>query len=498
MTLEQETPKGLLGTVIRGAGLAAGGYALAQTLNLAAYIVLARLLVPAEFGVYAAATALLGFAMLITEAGMASALVQRRDRLEEAANTAVIATVGSGVLFGLLSLASAPLLGLFFDSSQVTAVAAAMSGFILLRIASAVPDALLQRRFSFLRRLVIEPVQVLVFAIVAIVAADAGHGVWSLVMGQYAGVTVQLVLAWALARWRPNLRLASFGMWRELIAYGRHIFVATSILNVAWQADSLIVGRAFGISLLGNFRYGFRLASTPFGILLAAAAYVLFPAFARIAHERERFQRAFLRSLRWTMMIALPLSAILIPLGVPLAVILFGEIWREAGYAAAAMAGYTAGYMISSVISEALKAEGRPDRLTRMHAVTAGLTVALMLAMIPLGFRAVAAAVSVGALGGGAYAVWTASRTLGIEMRLVIAEIWAPVVAAVAMALALLPLEAAVDAEGHGTAAGVALLLAEGLAGLALFTVLLSLISPACRHELRWAAETGLRTIRRR
>ena len=492
--MEKGSSRGLMGTVVRGAGLAAGGYALAQILNLAAYVVLARLLVPEEFGVYAAATALLGFAMLITEAGMASAVVQRRDRLEEAANTAVVATVAAGVLFGLLSLATAPLLGLFFDDSQVAVVAAAMSGFILLRSASTVPDALLQRRFSFLRRLVIEPLQVIVFAVTAIVAADQGMGVWSLVIGQYAGVVVELTLAWVLARWRPNLRLASFSMWRELVAYGRHIFVATSILNVAWQADSLIVGRAFGVSLLGNFRYGFRLASTPFGALLAGAAYVLFPAFARIAHERERFHAAFLRSLRWTMMIAMPLSAILVPLGVPLAVILFGDIWREAGYAAAAMAGYTAGYMISSVISEALKAEGRPDRLTWMHSVTAGLTVGLMLLAIPLGFRAVAAAVSVAALGGGAYAIWTASRTLGIELRAIVARVQAPIAAAVVMAAALVPVEAAVDAEGHAMPESVLLLVAEGLGGMALFAALLAAFSPACRHELAWA----VRTIRRR
>ena len=119
---------------MRGAGLSGAGYVLAQVLNLAAYVVLARLLDPSEFGTFAAATALLGFTLLLTESGLTSALVQRRTGFEEAANSALIASIGGGILFGLLALATAPLLGLFFDSSEVTAIAAVMSGMVPLRI----------------------------------------------------------------------------------------------------------------------------------------------------------------------------------------------------------------------------------------------------------------------------------------------------------------------------------------------------------------------------
>ena len=487
-----------MGVVIRGAGLAAGGYALAQILNLVVYVVLARLLVPEEFGTFAAATALLGFVLLVSESGMSSAVVQRRDRLEEAASTAVVATIVAGVLLGLLSLAIAPLLGLFFDSGQVTAVAAAMSGFILLRTATSVPDALLQRRFSFVRRLVIEPTQVIVFGTTAIICAENGLGVWSLVIGQYAGVLAELVLVWLLARWRPQLRLASVAMWRELVGFGRHIFVATAILNMSQQLDSLIVGRAFGTSLLGQFRYGFRIAATPFQALLAAAAYVLFPAFARIAEARERFEPAFIRSLRWVCMLAFPAGLILIPLGEPIAVIVFGEVWREAGVAATAMCAYPAAGMVSSVVSEALKAEGRPDRLTWMHSVTSGVTLALMVAMVPVGFQAVAAALSIGAVVGAVYALRNAHRFLGFHWRSIAAEIWPPAIAAITMALAIVPVEAALDAEGHSTVTGLLTLAGEGALALLVYGAVLMAISPVDRGELAAAARGASARLRRR
>jgi len=89
---EREEPRDLTSTVVRGVSLAGTGYLLAQVLNLGFFVVLARLLKPSDFGEFAAATVLISLSMLVTESGLASALVQRRDELEAAAATAVVAT----------------------------------------------------------------------------------------------------------------------------------------------------------------------------------------------------------------------------------------------------------------------------------------------------------------------------------------------------------------------------------------------------------------------
>ena len=257
-------PSGLGRIVVKGASLAAGGYALAQGLNLLVYLALARLLNPADFGVYAAATVLLGFAMMVTESGMTSALIHRKDRMEEALSTAAVWTLAGGALLSLAALAMAPLIGLFFDSSEIATIAAAMSGIVLLQTLTSVPSAILQRDFSFMRRLIVEPTQVVVFGAIAIVAAADGLGPWALVAGQYGGVLIDLVLSWALISFRPQLRLVSVAMWRELAGYGRHVFVATMILRGGEASDAVIVGRFLGEGPLGQFRYAVRLATTPF------------------------------------------------------------------------------------------------------------------------------------------------------------------------------------------------------------------------------------------
>jgi PST family polysaccharide transporter len=462
------------------------------------YIVLARLLAPSEFGVFAAASVFVGLTILFTESGFVSAVVQRRDRFEEAANTALVATLVNGVVFALLALAVAPLLGLFFEADQVTSIAAAMSGVVLLRIASAVPDAILQRRFSFLRRLAIEPAQVLAFGTAAIIGASNGMGAWALVLGTYAGTAVDVVLSWALVRWRPAPRLASMAMWRELVGFGRHVFVATAILRAGELSDTLIVGRVLGSAALGQFRYAFRLAAAPFMLLLATASYVLFPAFARIAHDPERHQPAFLRSLRWMSILGFPAGLILIPMGVPIAVVVFGEVWRDAGEAAMAMCLYTGASMVTSVVSEALKAHGTPNRLVRMHTVTTVVTAGSMLALSPLGLTAAAAGMSIGSAAGAVFAVRTAHRTLAVPWRDITRQLAGPAFAALVMAFAVLPLELAIDAESHATAPALALLAAEAAVCTAVFLGVLRVIAPAAFAELPWAIGSLRRRLSRR
>lgn len=472
---------------MRGIGLAGSGYVLAQVLTLGFYIALARLATPAEFGVMAAASVLLGAAMLVTESGMVSALIHRRERIEEATQTAIAASALGGLVFGVLALATAPLLGLFFRNGQVTAVAAALSGTVLLKSLAMVPGAMLQRRFSFLRRVIVEPAGVTAFGVAAVIATANGMGVWGLVIGQYAYAVTEFVLSWTLAPIPIRPRFVSFRIWRELAGYGRHVLAATVILRVGDQADTGLIGRFLSASSLGQYRYAIRLASTSYSTLLAGASYVLFPAFTRIAADRDRFERGYLRSLHWLCFFAFPAGMLLLPLGEPLAVVLFGDTWRAAGQAAMAMCVYPCASILSSIASEALKADGKPERLTRMHTVTTVSTVALMLALLPLGLNGVAAGLSAGAVVGGIYALRQVRTHIGFALGPMWERIWPPAVASVVMAGVVLGAERVLDAGHHGTALDAGLIVGGTALGLVVYLGLLSFLAPNTIRELRGA-----------
>jgi O-antigen/teichoic acid export membrane protein len=478
--------RGLTGVVLRGASLAASGFLLTNLLTLGFYVALARLATPRDFGVLAAGSVLVYFSATFVESGLAAALIRRRDDVDEAANTVLVATVAAGAGLAVVALAAAPLVGHFFGSQRVTHVAAAMSGILLVRSFGIVPSTLLQKRFSFVRRVVVTPAGVIGFGTAAVVTTAHGWGVWGLVLGSYVSVAVEVVLAWAFVGWRPRLRRASFRTWRSLAAFGRHVIAADVVMSIGDKADSIVVGRVLNTAALGQYRYAWRVAVIPLAAVVNIGAYVLYPAFAAIASDDERLRSAFLRALRWLSIAGLPASLLLLPLGEPLVVLVFGEQWRPAGRAVSAMCLFAAGHTYDSVASEAWKAAGRPDLLVRMHALSVGSLVALMLALVPLGLTGMGIALSASSVVVAAYALRGAGRVLRIPMRRLLDETWPPALAATATAGILYVLDrVVVQPDQHGLALGLALLLAEAAAGAVLYLVLLAAIRPARASELR-------------
>jgi O-antigen/teichoic acid export membrane protein len=477
---------GITRVVVRGVGLAASGFVLSNVLTIVFYLVLARLVTPREFGVLAAGSVLVYLSATFVESGLAAALVRRDEDVDEAASTVFFATAAAGAGFALLALAAAPLVGRFFGSGRVGSVAAAMSGILFLRSLGIVPNTLLQMRFSFLRRVVVGPAGVLGFGIAAVTATANGWGVWGLVLGSYVSTSVELVLAWAFVRWRPRLALASVAMWRSLASFGRHVLAADTVMGAADKVDSVVIGRFLSTAALGQYRYAWRVAVLPLAAVVNVAAYVLYPAFARIAADEERFQAAFLRALRWLSIVGLPASLILLPLGKPLVVLAFGETWAPAGRALTAMCAFAAGHTYDSLASEAWKAAGRPDMLPRMHLLNAVSLVVFMLAFLPLGLTGMGAALSLSSLVVAVYALQGAGRVLRIGARRLADEVWPAALAAAVMSGALFALEHGVTrADTRGVAGGLALLAGEAVLGVVVFLAVLLTVRPERRTELR-------------
>jgi PST family polysaccharide transporter len=491
--------RGLTGTVFRGTGLAGAGWAVGQVLNLGFYIALARLLTPEDFGQVAAGAIVVGVGELVANSGMVAALIQRRDRVEEAANTALIATLLGGLGLTLVALALAPLVGLFFDSGEITEIAAASSVWILLRCATNVPDAIMQRRFSFLRRVVVEPLGIVVFGTTAVVLAADGFGPWALVIAGTAQRVVMAVAAWLLARWRARPRLASFAMWKELIAFGRHVLAANLVGRASYEANTAVLGRFVGIDALGQFRYAARVAQKPRGLMVNAGSYVLFPAFSRISHDPERLERAYRRALRWIAAAAVPLGFVMLPLGEPLAVALFGEQWRDAGYAAMAMFAYVGARSIASVAGEAMKAAGEPRMLPRINLLSAVLSIAAIFALLPFGLVGVAAAVSVSSIGTVIYALRLAGGVTGLGLRRLRSELWPPLAASIVMAAVMLPVEhLLLDAAGRDTFAAVLMVGVELLLAAGIYLGVLAAIAPSSARAALELLRGALRRLRGR
>src|SRR5690606_32898415 len=131
-------------------------------------------------------------------------------------------------------------------------ITAVLSGGLLVRSLGLVTDARLQRRLPVkYRRAVGDPRAAPMGGVPATLLALAGAGVWALVAQWYASAATMVVGSWILARYRPHFRLATFGMWRELTHYGRHILGAHAIQLAFTYLDVLTIGRNLSNAAVG-------------------------------------------------------------------------------------------------------------------------------------------------------------------------------------------------------------------------------------------------------
>jgi PST family polysaccharide transporter len=471
--------------VLRGTGLTAAGYLATQGATLGAYVILARLASPSTFGTFAAAAIIVTSGTFLAESGMTSALVQRRGEIDGAAASATVSTAVGGVLLTVLSLALAPVVGVFFHSREIGEVAAALSGVFFFHSLAVVPSALLQRRFSLRPVLFVEPSAAIALGLTSGIALAAGLGVWGLAIGAYASTVVRTTLMWLLAAWRPRLSQASFALWRELAGFARHVVASEAVSHSSSIVTSALIGRVLGPASLGQFRYGWRMATAGVG-MTSAGAYILLPTFSYVATEPERLRRAYIRSLRVSSLFLFPLSLFLVALGEPLAVILFGPPWAEAGQVLMALSGLVLVAGIGSITSEMLKAGGRPDLLLRAHVIEAVLAIVLVVALVSVGPVAAALGITIGTAIATLYALVRGAGITGASMRSVIDPMVAPAVAATAAGVAVFLLDRLVlDAGGRGPLVGLALLGVEGVLGALLYLGAVTALSRPAASELR-------------
>jgi O-antigen/teichoic acid export membrane protein len=492
---DPDAERGLRRRVVRGGTLAALGFVVSQAVSLASFIVLVRLAPPATFGAYAGASLLVGASLLFTEAGMQAAVIQRSDGVREAASTAFVANVVGGFILAAVAAAFAPVIGLFFHSSEIARAAAVMAGTIPINAAAIVPGALLQRRVSF-RFVFVQPLAALRYGAAAIAALAGGLGLWGLVLATYASACTQTLVVWLLARWRPSFSLVSWQMWRSLSSYGRPVLLSSLLREVGFSGSIAVVGRAFGTSDLGRFRSAQRFVLQANSAIVFGSAYVLLPAFARIWQDEPRFQNSILRALRILTLIVFPVSLLFIPLGRPFATILLGPQWRGAGPIMMAMAGVGIALALDSISSEAFKATGRTDLLPRMHGLTAVVPVALMLALLPLGAPGMGLAMSLGMGTVAAFAIRALARIARLPFPTILLQMRPAAAAGASMVVGVYLLDRfLVHAEQSRGLLGVGLLCVDVVAAAAIYLGSLLLVSRRSAVELKELGELLLRRI---
>jgi PST family polysaccharide transporter len=407
-----------------------GSFALGRGLTLVSTAILAHLLHPRDFGLVALALVFSAVLETVADLGLGQVLViADRRELPARADTVFVASVAIGAGLALLIAALGPVAAAFFHQPALTALLALLGANFLLRSLGSTHYALAERALDFRARTQAEVTEVLVRGVVAIALAVAGAGALSIVVGYVAGTVALVAALWRLVPWRPRLRLRGERaplreLWRLGAAFGGVDLLAALSNNV----DYVFIGRVLGPASLGLYSIGFRLPELLVMNLTLVAGRVLFPAFAAVA--RDALPRVFEMSLRYTVMISLPLAAGLAALAHPIVVALFGARWEGATTPMRVLTLYALALTLNIPAGTAYKASGRPQLLLALALPRLAVLVVSIALLVDHGIVAVAACQAGAALLVALASTLLAVRMLALPARRLSAAIWRPLVSA--------------------------------------------------------------------
>jgi PST family polysaccharide transporter len=450
-----------------------------RVITLASIAILARILVPADFGLVAVALTFIGYAEAVGDLGTGAALIHWPNRRRQVAQITFICNMVMGALWFAIAFTSAPVLAAFFGSPDGVEVLRALAWVFPLKALGNTHDALMQRDLRFRERTVPEVSLLFIKALVAIPLAIMGMGVWSLVWGQLAGTAFRTAILWAMVPWRPPA-----GIDRDLLGpvarYGSGIVSVNVLAAIVHHIDVVVVGRMFGIVALGFYQMADKLPDIAVTMPVRAASKVLFPVFSRLQSGGEAMRRMYTNALRYVTLITTPASVGLVLLAEPIVLTVFGPPWLGCVPILRMLAAYAGVRALSASAGDLISGVGRPALLARLAVIRAAVLIPALLYFGRGGPASVAATLVGVTLFGAVLNMTVACRVAGIAWQPVIGAL-APGIGSAAVMTVVVLLAMPMAASLHAVVQ-VAVL---APCGAVTFLTALRLLSPATWQEMR-------------
>ncbi|MBI4468906.1 MAG: lipopolysaccharide biosynthesis protein [Acidobacteria bacterium] len=433
---DQATTHDVIARAVRSALWSYTSAAGSRLLVFASTVILARLLIPSEFGQVGFALLVISYLDTISDLGVTAALIYERKRSDEAANIAFIVSLTMGVLWLGLANVMAPLVAAFFKDPAVEPILRVMAWVFVITALGNTHDALLRRELAFKQRLIPDFSRALLKGLCSILLSLFGCGVWSLVWGQLMGAVAATLALWLVVPWRPRLA-GSLDMARRMLRFGGQIVSVNVLAAVVHHVDYLIVGRLLGSAALGFYSMAYRIPEFFITMVIWAVSSVAFPAYSKLQEDPPALRRAFLATLRYLSLLTVPTGVGLAMLGSMVVSTLYGEQWAPSIPVLQALAIAGCLRSLGSHAGDIYKATGRPDILTKLALLRA---VALIPALVwGAGFGIFGVALAQLAVTGAStlLSLCVASRILSIPIRNVLTELKPTLLSTVAMVFGL-------------------------------------------------------------
>lgn len=351
------------------------------------FLVLARLLQPAEFGLVAVAVVFIDIFLIVTRGGLPDYVVQRNEISKSLVDTAFLVSVATGLFYGLVLLAAAGPIATILRLPELKPILQVLSATFVITGLGAIHEGRLQREFGFRSLALRALVSNLVGGSVALALALQGYGAWSLVVQRLAAVTMTTVLTWMAFPWMPGLSIRPHYA-REQLAFGARVFSTQLLLTTSIRVQEVIAAYFLSTTDVGMLRLAWRCIDLVSQVAVIPLTSVSLPAYSRVQSDRPQLAATFNRFVAASATMALPCFfglAVVAPVMVPF---LFGEQWAGAAPVLQILCLLAPEFVATSFVWSTLTAANRTGLALSLAIIQFAVTLAAALITAPFGLTA--------------------------------------------------------------------------------------------------------------
>lgn len=300
-----------------------------RIISLGATAILARVLAPADFGLFGLAFVMIEALGLFKAFGFDSALVRRKDDIDKACNTAFFLIPPIGIILYIILFILAPMGAKFMGNHSLTNVVRALGFVFIVGCLGKVAQNVLYRDMKFKYKSIGEIVSALLYCSTAVILALNKFGIWSLVIAYILKTISQISLDWYFSGWKPKFEFDKEIAW-DMFHFGKYIIGSSIVYYLYSNLDAIVIGKMLGVTMLGYYVIAKNTSNFLNSYFLEKVGYVMYPAYSKIQNSQEAVTAYLLKILKYISIIVFPFAIGFSLFAPEIIHLVFGEKWLPA------------------------------------------------------------------------------------------------------------------------------------------------------------------------
>lgn len=299
-----------------------------MALQFVVNLILARLLIPADFGAIGILAIFIVVSQVLIDSGFSSALIQKKEPSQVDFSTIFFWNISFSLILYFILFLSAPAISHFFEIPVLSGVLRCIGLNLIISSIYGIQRIRLQKKLEFQKIAVSNLCSYTIGSVVAVILAYNNGGVWSLVAMQIIYGCMYILILWILTRWHPSL-IFSIDTIKKLFGFGGYIMAAGLLQEICKNLQGVIIGKRFSATQMGYYSQAYKLDQITSYSIPQVIVQVMYPVYASIQDERNRLIEMLLMNIRVIAFIIFPMLALLIIIGDPLILKLYGKEWLQ-------------------------------------------------------------------------------------------------------------------------------------------------------------------------